>query len=82
MSLGYEKKGTLADQILNKHLCALIKAFATHERVCQGERALPRAQPHIIVRGIERRSIFHDNQDCRHFLERLGNVLTGGELGP
>ena len=40
------EKGTLADLFLNKHLGALVKAFVTHERVCQGEKALPRAQPH------------------------------------
>ena len=31
---------------------------------------------HIIVRGIERRKIFYDDQDRNNFLERLGVVLT------
>jgi REP element-mobilizing transposase RayT len=31
---------------------------------------------HIIVRGIERRKIFYDNDDRDNFLERLGTVLT------
>ena len=33
------------------------------------------ALQHIIVRGIERRSIFVDAQDYENFLERLGNIL-------
>ena len=36
----------------------------------------PGALHHIIVRGIERRSIFVDAQDYENFLERLGNILT------
>jgi len=36
----------------------------------------PGALQHIIVRGIERRSIFVDAQDYQNFLERLGNILT------
>jgi len=36
----------------------------------------PGALHHIIVRGIERRSIFIDTQDYQNFLERLGNILT------
>jgi hypothetical protein len=35
----------------------------------------PGARHHIIVRGIERRSIFVDTQDYQEFLERLGNIL-------
>ena len=31
---------------------------------------------HIIIRGIERRSIFVDAQDYQNFLQRLGNLLT------
>ena len=30
---------------------------------------------HIIIRGIERRNIFRDNQDREDFLERLGKLL-------
>jgi predicted XRE-type DNA-binding protein len=30
----------------------------------------------IIVRGIERRSIFVDAQDYENFIKRLGNILT------
>ncbi len=36
----------------------------------------PGALQHIIVRGIERCSIFIDAVDYQNFLERLGNVLT------
>lgn len=35
----------------------------------------PGALHHIIVRGIERRSIFIDALDCQNFLERWGNIL-------
>lgn len=36
----------------------------------------PGALHHIILRGIERRSIFHDDQDYRNYLDRFGGVLT------
>ena len=36
----------------------------------------PGALYHIIVRSIERRKIFYDNDDRDHFLERLEVVLT------
>ena len=36
----------------------------------------PGALHHIIVRGIERRKIFYDDQDRNNFIERLGSVLT------
>jgi len=32
---------------------------------------------HIIVRVIERRSIFVEAQDYENFLDRLGNILSG-----
>lgn len=35
----------------------------------------PGALHHIIVRGIERRTIFRDDQDRYNFLERLGHIL-------
>ena len=35
----------------------------------------PGALHHIIVRGTERKHIFHDSQDYRNFLNRLGTVL-------
>lgn len=35
----------------------------------------PGALHHIIIRGIERRKIFLDNEDRNNFLERLGNIL-------
>jgi REP element-mobilizing transposase RayT len=35
----------------------------------------PGALHHIIVRGIERKSIFRDSQDYQNFLSRLGKVL-------
>jgi len=34
---------------------------------------------HIIIRGIERKPIFKDNQDYRNFLKRLGNVVRQTE---
>ena len=36
----------------------------------------PGALHHIIVRGIERRSIFYDDLDRENFIERFGIVLT------
>ena len=36
----------------------------------------PGALHHIIVRGIERRRIFSDDQDRDNFIERLGDILT------
>jgi hypothetical protein len=35
----------------------------------------PGALHHIIVQGIERRSIFVDARDYQNFLERLGHIL-------
>ncbi len=35
----------------------------------------PNALHHIIVRGIERKRIFHDDSDRKSFLERLGGIL-------
>jgi len=48
------------------------------------ERAMPRkaridapgALHHIIIRGIERRRIFSDDQDRDNFIERLGKIIT------
>ncbi len=34
---------------------------------------------HIIVRGIERRRIFSDDQDRDNFVERLGDIVTATE---
>jgi REP element-mobilizing transposase RayT len=31
---------------------------------------------HIIIRGIERRRIFSDDQDRDNFIERLGDIVT------
>ena len=36
----------------------------------------PGALHHIIVRGIERRRIFSDDQDRDNFVERLGDIIT------
>ncbi len=36
----------------------------------------PGAVHHIIVRGIERRRIFSDEQDRDNFVERLGGIVT------
>jgi len=35
-----------------------------------------RALHHIIIRGIERRQIFSDEQDRDNFIERLGAIVT------
>jgi len=37
----------------------------------------PGALHHIILRGIDRRSIFAGVQDYQNFLERMGNILSG-----
>ena len=37
----------------------------------------PEALHYIIIRGIERRSIFVDGQDYKHLIDRLGNILSG-----
>ena len=39
----------------------------------------PGALHHIIVRGIERRKIFLDDQDRHNFLDRLGATVEGIE---
>lgn len=39
----------------------------------------PRSLHHLILRGIERRAIFRDEQDCQNFLHRLGAVLAETE---
>lgn len=39
----------------------------------------PGAMHHIIVRGIERRRIFSDDQDRDNFVERLGDIVTDTE---
>jgi REP element-mobilizing transposase RayT len=36
----------------------------------------PGALHHIIVRGIERRRIFSDNEDLDNFIERLGDIVS------
>ena len=37
----------------------------------------PGALHHIIARGNERRKIFKDKKDCKEFLIRLGDILSG-----
>jgi putative transposase len=39
----------------------------------------PGALHHIIARGNERRKIFEDKKDCKEFLIRLGDILSGTE---
>jgi hypothetical protein len=36
----------------------------------------PGALHHIILRGIEQKPIFKDQQDYTHFLKRLSKILT------
>ena len=45
--------------------------YATYARI-----DAPGALHHIIVRGIERRRIFSDDQDQDNFVERLGDIVT------
>jgi putative transposase len=40
---------------------------------------MPGALHHLIVRGIERRIIFHDDLDRDDFLNRLGKVLADSQ---
>jgi len=35
----------------------------------------PGALHHIIVRGIERKKIFHDDKDRNDFIDRIGGIL-------
>jgi len=37
----------------------------------------PGALQHVIIRGIEKKAIFKDNQDRNNFVKRLGNILLG-----
>lgn len=39
----------------------------------------PGALHHVIARGNERRKIFEDKRDCKEFLIRLGDILSGTE---
>ena len=41
----------------------------------------PGALHHIIIRGIERQTIFKDNADWENFLERLGQIVSETETG-
>jgi REP element-mobilizing transposase RayT len=36
----------------------------------------PGAVHHIVIRGIERKPIFKDSQDCQNFIDRLSNILS------
>jgi hypothetical protein len=36
----------------------------------------PGALQHIIIREIERNSIFNDSQNYKNFIDRLGNILA------
>jgi len=37
---------------------------------------LPDLLYHVIIRGIDRNTIFHDDHDRRNFLDRFSNLLT------
>ena len=37
----------------------------------------PSAVHHIIIRGIERKEIFREEEDRKEFLRRLGTILSG-----
>ncbi len=39
----------------------------------------PGALQHVIARGIERRTLFEDDRDRHHFLDRLGQILEKGD---
>ena len=47
----------------------------------QSRIVFPGALHHIIVRGIERRKIFRDDQDRNNFIERLGKILEQSKTG-
>ena len=51
--------------------CAMEDCMPRHARI-----DTPGALHHIIIRGIERRRIFSDDQDRDNFVERLGDILT------
>ena len=36
----------------------------------------PGALHHIVARGIDRRSIFEDDTDCKDFLNRVATILS------
>ena len=36
---------------------------------------------HVMLRGINRSTIFHDDEDCEKFLQVLGNCLRSGSSG-
>ena len=36
----------------------------------------PGALHHIVARGIDRRSIFEDDADCKDFLNRVATILS------
>ena len=42
----------------------------------QARLDVPGALHHIMVRGINKSAIFHDEQDRARFLERLGHQVT------
>ena len=45
----------------------------------QARLDVPGALHHIMVRGLNKSAIFHDNQDRTRFLERLGQTIDEGE---
>ena len=52
------------------------KARIDMRGVASAKTYAPGALHHIIVRGIERRRIFSDDQDRDNFIERLGDIVT------
>jgi len=50
-----------------------------HATQIKTRRSRPGALHHIIVRGIERKTIFKDDADKDNFLERLKNILTDSD---
>ena len=49
--------------------------------VASAKKYAPGALHHIIVRGMECRRIFSDDQDRDNFVERLGDIVTKTQTG-
>jgi len=69
------------DRIITGNIITLSDAIPIVEAVGikNGVIVAPGALHHIIVRGIERRRIFSDDQDRDNFIERLGDIVTETE---
>ena len=74
-----ERQNTLAEQQAKGE--TLVKSWQTILSYCgcmpiKARIDAPGAIHHIILRGIERKSIFKDDVGCKHITERLGRILN------